>query len=574
MATDPALKDRKSLIKKFRKVIPPTLGEPTLIVNQRSTARSTTVTSGLELFTGEWNEASVNHLLRRTLFGVTKIESTQFQALTLDQSVAQLLAPVANPAPPVNNYNGINGIVDPHAALGDTFVTAPRSNEHEGYRITALKGWWLKNIIHLSPTIHEKMIFFWHNLLVTQWWDIFNSKASYKYISMLRRNALGNYKTMIKELTLDPSMLLYLNGTYSKKEAPDENYGRELQELFCIGKGSGSQYTEGDVQAAARLFTGWMVDWNSFETEGEATSYFDPNNHDTANKIFSAFYGNRVIVGRAGQAGEEELDELLDMIFDNPETAKYICRRIYSFFVYSEIDSTTEANVIEPLAEIFRVNNFEILPVLSALLKSAHFHDVENRGVLIKGPLEHTLGIWRTLGLDSPAPDNLLLDYALHASILWHCSGMGLEIGDPPSVAGWPSYYQTPQYDKAWITTDTIVTRAQTTDSMLYWGFWVTNDIQIKADIVAFIKTFNNSANPNTLIDEASALLLGLPLSQSQHDSLKSILLSGQQSDSYWSNAWSNYLSNEANQEYKNIVLTRLQSMFQRLLQTGEYHLM
>jgi hypothetical protein len=573
MAIDPRLKDRKLLIEKFRKVLPPDLSVSKTASRER-TSRKTTVSTGLEPYSGEWNEATVNHLLRRTLFGVTNANSTQFQSLSLDQSVAQLLTPLATPAPPINNYNGIEGAIDPSVASGDTFITAPFSNEYEGFRIVSQKGWWLKNILNQSTSIHEKMIFFWHNLLVTQSWDIFISKASYKYLSMLRRNALGNYKTMVKELTLDPSMLLYLNGTFNNKDAPDENYGRELQELFCIGKGAGSQYTEGDVQAAARVLTGWVINWDSVINEGEPTSFFYPDYHDTSNKTFSSFYGNKIIIGKTGQAGEEELDEMLDMIFDNPETAKYICRRIYTFFVYSEIDATTEQNVIEPLAQLFKDNNFEILPVLNALFKSAHFHDAENRGVLIKSPLEHALGVWRTLGLTSPLPENLLLDYIMHGSILWHCANMGLEVGDPPSVAGWPSYYQTPQYDKAWITTDTITARALTTDSMLFWGFWITEDIQIKADIIGFAKTLNNAADPNSLISESASLLIGLELSQTQRDSLKSILLSGQQSDYYWSNAWSSYLGNEANEEYKNIVLSRLQLMFQRLLQTGEYHLM
>ncbi|MFN0318516.1 MAG: hypothetical protein ACKVQA_26115, partial [Burkholderiales bacterium] len=150
MATDPRLKDRKSLIEKFRKVIPPTLGESAAIAQQRSATRSATVTTGLEPFTGEWNEATVNHLLRRTLFGVTKANSIQFQQLSVGASVDLLLAEVSAPAPPVNNYNGINGVVDPTAAFGDTFVTAPYSNQHEGYRITSLKGWWLKNILNQS----------------------------------------------------------------------------------------------------------------------------------------------------------------------------------------------------------------------------------------------------------------------------------------------------------------------------------------------------------------------------------------------------------------------------------------
>ena len=154
---------------------------------------------------------------------------------------------------------------------------------------------------------------------------------------------------------------------------------------------------------------------------------------------------------------------------------------------------------------------------------------------------------------------------------------MGLldfELGDPPNVAGWPPYYQAPQYDQSWITTATITTRAITTDSMIFWGFWISQDLQLKADLIEFVKNLDDPSNPVSLLTESAMLTLGLELSEIELSNLKSVLLTGQETDAYWTMAWDAYTNEPASIEYKSIVQTRLQSTFQRLLQLGEYQLM
>jgi uncharacterized protein (DUF1800 family) len=456
---------------------------------------------------------------------------------------------------------------------GETWINAPYNNEYEGRRITSLKSWLIKNIINQEATLSEKMLLFWHNLLATQSWGIFIAKTSYQYFELLRRNSFGNFKTMIKEITLDPAMLVYLNGTRNQKEAPDENYARELQELFCIGKGPNSGYTEGDVQAAARVLTGYMINWEQVNSEGPVGSVFIEQRHDTSDKQFSEFYGNRIITGRSGEEGQQELDELLDMIFDNNETAMYLSRRLYQFFVYSEIDAEAEQNVIAPLADIIRANDYEVMPALRTLLQSEHFFDQANQGAMIKSPVDHLLGLWRTLDVPSPNPGDARLEYLTHRSMIWNMANKGLEIADPPSVSGWPAYYQAPQYDKAWITTDTISSRATTSDSLVFWGFWVTRDIQIPADLLSFVGSLDLPADPNQLLTDLSDLFLGMPLADQELDQLKTILLSGQRADHYWTDAWNDYVNNPSNGVFRSTVETRLKSLFQRLLQRGEFQL-
>jgi uncharacterized protein (DUF1800 family) len=187
------------------------------------------------------------------------------------------------------------------------------------------------------------------------------------------------------------------NGYLNIASAPDENYSRELLELFTIGKGPGSQYTENDVKEAAKALTGWQINGTTY------TSFFNSNRHSAANKTFSSFFNNRVITGRTGTtAGQLELNDLLTMIFNTQECAKFIVRKFYRFFVYYVIDAATEANVITPLADIFRTNNYEIKPVLSTLLKSEHFFDKWNQGCFIKAPADHVIGAVREMNAQFP----------------------------------------------------------------------------------------------------------------------------------------------------------------------------
>lgn len=563
--------NHKALVEKFRDYYT----EYDYSVSESGPAiRRKELSSGLEKYSGPWEDENRAHLLKRTVFGPKKAELAYLRQIGFEEAVNDLLTPVELPPPPVNNYNNPSeGIIDPDTPSGETWVEAPWHNDYEGYKILSLKGWLMENILNSPTSIHHKLTFFWHNLLVTQFWDIFQAKASYQYYTLLHNNAFGNFKTLIREITKNPAMLIYLNGTRNNKEAPDENYARELQELFCIGKGAGSGYTEGDVQAAARVLTGWVVEADSLSGRGAPASFFYPPWHEEADKNFSAFYGNKVIEGKSGAAGAEELDELLDMIFDNDETALYVCRRLYNFFIYSEIDDQVEEQIIQPLADIFRDNNYEIEPVVKALFLSAHFNDPANHGVVIKNPLDFFFSGVRGLDLSLYDQNNFEEQLATLNSFFYWTTLMGLEIGDPPSVAGWPAYYQVPQFDKSWITTDSITKRAQITD-MVSYAYFANEDLYYMTDFISYIKSFDDPAYPDTLLAEAELLLLGIPLGEKSRAILKSILLAGQQEDYHWTLAWNDHLREPDNEELKNVVQNRLRSTFTALLQQGEFHLM
>ena len=576
MFKDPRPKDLSVYVNKFRAVFPPDLVAQASDLEPKI-PREVTVESGLEPYQGPWTSQQVVHLLRRTMFGVTKVDLNYFADMTMDQAVETLLREPPDPAPPVNDYNRTDSAgtyEDPNVPFGAKWVKSKWDVAGEGYKVNSMKAWNVRLFIEQSRSLKYKMYFFWHNHFVTQSWDVYFGKASWQYFKLLWDSGFGNFKELARKVTLDPAMLLYLNGAHNNKDAPDENYARELQELFCIGKGPNAKFTEGDVQAAARVLTGWSVDWEAYNSNYiEIQHVFRPWAHDSNPKQFSKFYGNREIQGRSGVDGKLELDELLDMIFENQETALFICRKLYRFFVYNIIDESTEKNIIQPLAKQLRDNNYAILPVLRTLLKSAHFHDPLNHGVLIKSPLDAIIGFWRMTDVkyngntDRPRYLNSL-------GAVWQMSSLGLEINDPPSVSGWPAYYQLPSYDKLWITTQTIGSRTAQTDAFIYWGFWNPSGEGLKANMLDFTDGLENPEDPDALLEEVIQLAMGVDITPEAKTFLKNILLSGQNNDSYWRDAWVNYKNFPYDQPVKSIVENRLKNMYQNLFHLAEYQLM
>ena len=524
------------------------------------------ITTGLEPYAGDFNVQDAVHLFRRTLFGVKKDEVDLAVVTGLSATLDRLLE--EHPLPlPVNDYNR-DDLKDPNVPFGQTWVDDHTDNgDLTSARIVSLKAWWIDQMMNQQPSLQQKMMLFWHNHFATQTWGVFWANQAYRHFKLLHEQAFGNFKVLTRAITTDPQMLLYLNGAFNNKESPDENYGRELQELFCIGKGPNSNYSEEDVKMAAKVLTGWTIQW-----EGTYPSYFNYWLHDQSDKEFSSFYGGKVIKGKYGPDGAKETDELMDMIFDNPETALFICRKIYRFFVYPYISEETEQNIIVPLASILRDNNYEMVPVLRTLLNSAHFFDLELRGAMIKSPVDFFIGFWRSMLVSIPENASVKNNLEIRTSSLWQISNLGQQLMDPPNVAGWPAYYQYPQYDKSWITTDSVPRRALTTDSFIYWGFW-SETLLTNVDLLAFIDQLDNPDQLNPMLDEILDLLLAVPVSELQRNQMKSILLSGQANEGYWNQAWFAYKLTPYDEMARMTVENRVKPFFQYLFQLSEYHL-
>lgn len=525
-------------------------------------------TSGLNTYSGPWTETEVIHMLRRLTFGVKQADVPIFAAMTMDSAIEALLTTVPQtPPPPVNDYDSMT-YTDPTGVFpGQPWVNAPYGDTMvDSYRERSLKKWWMGLMVNSNNSIYEKMVYFWHNHFAIEFDVVGDARKSYNYYMLLRAHALGNFRTFVKEMTTDPAMLVYLNGYLNVNYAPDENYARELQELFTVSKDYLPHYTEDDVQQAARVLTGWRIN------ESTLLSYFDPTLHDTGNKQFSFYYNNQVINGLSGMAGASETNTLVDMMFAKFETAKYICSKLYRYFVYYVIDSQIETDVIIPLANILIQNNFEILPVLRALFKSEHFFDMLSQGCYIRTPLDFVVGTFRTFNVNIPNTLTYDQKYSVYDSIRNYSSYMNVNIGQPPNVAGWPAFYQTPEFHEIWINSTTLPRRQAFTDMMLNGGFTAGTPAQIKIDYLAYTQNFANAGDPDALIDYYVKMLLGLPISVAHHDSLKSILLSGQTQNYYWTNAWDNYVNNP-NVPNTNLVSARIRTVLIEMTRLAEHHL-
>lgn len=532
--------------------------------------------SGIDPYAGTWTKSEVIHLLKRLMFGAVKEDVDYFNTLTYTQAIDELLNTInPNPGKPLKTYTYDTisvGATDPDwgVAVGSTWVNTLSGNGSvNSARQSSTKSWWTGLMINQPCSIEEKMILFWSTHLAIEFDTVAYGTYIYKYLTTLRTYATGNYKAFIKAITLDPAMLIYLNGRLNTKNAPDENFGRELQELFTQGKGPDSQYTEADVKAAAKVLTGHTLN------TGTGVVSFNSGNHDTTNKQFSAYYNNAVITGRTGVDGALELDDLITMLFGTQEVAKYICRRIYRFFVYGNIDSTIEANIITPLADVFRNSNYEIKPVLNALFKSEHFFDVLTQGAMIKSPADFVIGMQREMKIIFPPASNPVLQYKMLNYIAITTMGsMDQNPGDPVNVSGWAAYYLEPLYDKVWLSTDTYTKRRNFMNAMLTNGYSNTNQ-KLIIDPLAIASRMSNPADPNALVQDFNTYFLRMQLSAASLTTIKQgVLLTGQITDSYWSDAWNAYIANPNLKVNIDTVNTRLRNLCNYFLFLEEYQLM
>lgn len=516
-------------------------------------------------YSGVWNEKKLKHLMRRTLFGFNKSDFDFFKNMSMNDAVDYLMdIPTTAPNPPINAYN--TAIVqDPVIASGDTWVNGPEDFNFIVERRMSLYSWNMEQVLKNDRHIREKMTLFMHNHFATEVEGILSPIVAYKHHKLLRENCLGNFKDMVKKITIDTGMLYYLNGYVNTKTAPDENYGRELMELFTLGKSADSKYTEVDVKAAAKVLTGWSINPNTFET------FFNPLKHDSNDKVFSSFYAT-TIAGKKNAAGADETDDLINMIFTKEDViARFIVRKLYRFFVYYVIDTSIENDVIIPLANIFK-QNWELKPVVTALLKSEHFYDENYQGCMIKSPLD-AIGSFMK-GLNTPMPtDTIEKHYSSHLTLWYGANVMGLNYGNPPNVSGWPPYYQAPQYYQLWLNSDTLPKRILYSVAVMAVGLDYEGG-KLKADLIAFAQQFSNPEDPTKLIQDTIDLLYAMDISDTKKTELKTAtLLFGQSQDYYWTLAYNDFLANPTDMNKKATVETGIALMLKYLLDLAENQL-
>lgn len=512
----------------------------------------------LDTYTQPLTADQVYYLLRRTTFGASPDQIKALTGKTATQIVTQLLGNQPVPAAPLD------------AATNKPFQDLPFDMTNAGKLNTYVKLWWSNLMLNQPLSLLEKMTLFWSNHFVTNDATVNDYRFMYQYNTLLRKQALGNFKAFTMAITQDPAMLRFLNGNQNVVGTANENYARELQELFTIGRNGG--YTEDDIRAAAKVLTGWTDTGYRDQVNAPIGSTFRANRHDSTDKKFSATYQNTVIKGRTGaNAGIDELNDLLDMILRNDETPRYICRRIYRWFINSDIPDTIEKNVIWPLADLFRKGNFEIKPVLSALFQSVHFFDEGLRGAVIKSPTDLVVGTLRFWGLQAPdQSQNLTTYYQIGNFIYARVKEEQQDLLNPPTVFGWTAYYQTGYYQQ-WINSTTLGLRGYFSDTL------TTNALKLNGKLVvdplAYAKTLSDPTDPGKLVGDIASQLVAITLTQVQKDFLTDTVLLGGLPRYEWTVEWNDYTRNPNDAAKKQAVQLKLTNFFQYLFRTALYQI-
>ncbi|MBO6514741.1 MAG: DUF1800 domain-containing protein [Phycisphaerales bacterium] len=358
---------------------------------------------------------------------------------------------------------------------------------------------WIKRMIETAQPMQEKMTLFWHGHFATSYRNVEDSWHMLRQNEMLRNNALGNVGDLLRGIVRDPAMLKYLNNNQNRKDAPNENLGRELLELFSLGEG---HYSEKDIKDAARCLTGYTFQDNDF--------YFNHRQHDQ---------GNKTVLGRTGNMDGEAL---VDVILRQEACALFICLKLYKFLVrdipmnLSLLDSGTRKVVLQ-MAGMLRKTNYELKPMVRKLLLSEHFYDPINMGMKIKSPSELLVGSVRSLGV--PVRDIGVVSDAMDL--------MGQSLFYPPSVKGWDG-------GRSWINTSTLFVR-QNTLVYLLTGALPTRSVAIRDqndyfDPRSLVPSLNTAAendpSDELIVRELMELTLGFT-----DDSLIGSVISGSVDD-------------------------------------------
>ncbi len=576
------------------------------------------------------------HLLRRATFGPTKAQIDTFASLSPGQAILQLYRqPLPDTPPPIDPDTGEEWVI--------TGVTDPEKMEFEYMEF--FKRWCIGQMMSVgissSQTLpyaaREKIVFFIHTHLTAIAEKIGSSRALYFQNQLYRLYALDdlpspvvpadklNFKELTKKISVDNGMLRLLDGNLNVNGSPNENYGRELLELYSIGRGLENAlppptgegdyifYKEHDVQEAARVLSGFDFD-NTFSVIDPDTelprgkvkgSVTNASSHDNDPKTFSDSFidtGTALpyviepdpLLLNGGQPTEEsalnEINQLIDMIYEQDETANHICRKLYRFFVYHEITPAINTNIISVMADTFRTNNFKLQPVIENLLRSQHFYDAaggitdDNFGSIIKSPLDLVTGSLKFFSHQIP---EMTADpagfYEQTGEIVGLLENNGMSFYQPFDVAGYDAYHQYPIYHRSWISVNYLTNRYEFIQRIV-------NPMApgiFKVDVYQFVRDNISpgiASNARSLVIELAKYLLpladNLTFDTAQDETLESTLTAERLNyflvtflsdfdpdpEAEWTNRYTNQIGIATMEG-------QLQSLFNAMLQSPEYQL-
>ncbi len=421
----------------------------------------------LTAFSGNLDVDKAQHLYRR---------------LGLSASIETINAAVGRSASAVideliNEAINMPNTTEPEWAYWDRSFYPDDSDERNPIKNAQYEEWRLSYTkAILSNNLRDRLSFFWSNHFVTELRNYDSPTYLYGYTNCLQRNAIGNFKTFTSEIGLDNAMLYYLDGAYNNAGNPNENYGRELYELFTLGEGN--NYTEDDIIETARALTGYVergdIAWSPVS--------FDETKFDNTDKTIF------------GQTANFDYNGVIDNLFTQraEESSWYICKKLYEFFVHPDSDDLENngnaAAVIDELATTFRDNDFEIAPVLSQLFKSEHFFDDEAIGVIIKSPFDMFLNLINETGFT--------YDDSIIANIYSTSELLGQEVFNQPGVEGW---YR----NRTWINNNYMIGRWLSCEMFLEI-FYENNDEEFLDFAIALTPNASSENNPDVV---ATAIL-------------------------------------------------------------------
>lgn len=531
--------------------------------------------NALEKFQGTWNKETRLHLLRRTMFGCTLSDYNTIETKSLDEILDILFAGITLPEEPLAYTN--SGSI----TAGKPWISAAYESGSEQQRLTFLQSWQINIVLKQPMRIHDKMVLFWQNHFATGAIVVKDARYMYKQTILLYQQSLGNAKDLVRYMLFDLAMSRYLNNNTNTKSNPNENLSRELQELFTIGKGpeiapgNYTHYTEQDVKAAGRVISGWA------DNQSKVSLVFTPNNHDTQPKQFSSAYQNTIIKSTANteNSAKTEVDDLLSMIFKQEQTSLYLIRKLYRFFVDYVIDDSVENYVIKPLAEQFRVANFEVKPILRTLLSSTHFYSNTVRNCFIKTPADLIIGTSRFFHPAGLYPEELNLMHWANRTLRRLMGNMGLDIMNPPNVAGIPAYYQEPSFHELWINADTLQKRIKFTNDLSIDHLQLDEMDYTKGpliDVIQFAKDSGDPTDPTVIVNYWCDWLFSMPISETVKTQVKDFLTGGSP-DYEWTVKWNLYIADQANTPQDVAIVSAvekpLRNLIKYLLAMAEYQL-
>lgn len=462
-----------------------------------------------------WDIQKAGHLLRRCMVGAKPSEIKQAFTDGLEATLQKLFTMYTPSVADITEIAGKEPQIRPEsndAATVQAWQTMV--NKHQDM----LRRWYAKTIATAPVSLQDKLVYLWANHFTSEMQTVNFAQFMHTQNALIRKDVLGDFKKFVYDITIDPAMLIYLDGrknyVVAKRNQINENYARELMELFTCGVydwDGKPNYSQEDVSQAARGLTGWdIAPSQQGNLYSSLVANFNQQRWDS---------GDKTLMGKTGKWNTQDI---VNIIFSERADiiAKYICIKIYREFVYDMPDKT----IVEQMAKTFIDNNWQIKPVIEQLLRSKHFFAVENIGAKHKSPVDYFIGLVRSLNLTNVVDFDFARVGRQTQFLLSMLNTQGQILFDPPNVKGWDG-------GRTWTSTSTLPQRQKwmidIMDEKITSGMGNQRQVVFKFDAITFAKQFSDPNDIEKLTREISEFLLPVPPTEAEYKVLYETILDG-----------------------------------------------